>query len=133
MEFFLIRRDRDARSLESREIDSQETETELMIIRIIASDRQVEIDDARNFKAFSVRIEGPFDDPALQAELLGRVALMGDCGHAWISERALREWPSLASEAWWQEGLTNMIAAVQKFGWIDSANHSIRAHIEHAP
>ena len=104
-----------------------------MIIRIIASDRQVEIDDARNFKTFSVRIEGPFDDPALQAELLGRVALSCDREHAWISEKALREWPSLASEAWWQEGLTNMIVAVQKFGWVDNANHSIRAHIERAP
>lgn len=111
----------------------RETETEFMIIRIIAADRQVEIDDARNFRAFSVRIEGPFDDPALQAELLGRVALSSDREHAWISEKVLREWPSLASEAWWQEGLTNMIAAVQKFGWIDNANHSIRAHIERAP
>jgi hypothetical protein len=109
----------------------RETETEFMIIRIIAADRQVEIDDARNFRAFSVRIEGPFDDPALQAELLGRVALGSDREHAWISEKVLREWPSLASEAWWQEGLTNMIAAVQKFGWIDNANHSIRAHIEY--
>jgi hypothetical protein len=46
---------------------------------------------------------------------------------------ALREWPSLKSEGWWQDGLSNMIAAVQKFGWIDQANHSIRAHIEYAP
>jgi hypothetical protein len=104
-----------------------------MIIRIIAADRQVEIDDAKNFKAFSVRIEGTFDDPALQAELLGRVAVSGDREHAWISEKILREWPSLTSEAWWQEGLTNMIAAVQKFGWVDNGNHSIRAHIERAP
>ena len=133
MEFWLIRGDRVARGLEGRELDSEATETEFMIIRIIAAGRQIEIDDARNFRAFSVRIEGPFDDPALQAELLGRVALSSDREHAWISERALREWPSLASEAWWQEGLTNMIAAVQKFGWIDDANHSIRAHIERAP
>ena len=104
-----------------------------MIIRIIAADRQVEIDDAKNFKAFSVRIEGTFDDPALQAELLGRVAVSGDREHAWISEKILREWPSLTSEAWWQEGLTSMIAAVQKFGWVDNANHSIRAHIERTP
>jgi hypothetical protein len=26
-----------------------------------------------------------------------------------------------------------MIAAVQKFGWIDQANHSIRTYIERAP
>jgi predicted transcriptional regulator len=102
-----------------------------MIIRIVASDSRIEIDDARNFKAFAVRIEG--GDPAMQAELLGRLALRSDAKHAWISEQALREWPELGSEAWWQEGLTNMIAAVQKFGWIDNVNHSIRAHIEHAP
>ena len=103
-----------------------------MIIRIIASSRSVEIDDPRNFRAFSVRIEGPMAS-ALQAELLGSVAVSSDGEHAWISEKALREWPTLKSEAWWQDGLSNMIAAVQKFGWIDQTNHSIRAHIEYVP
>jgi hypothetical protein len=104
-----------------------------MIIRIIASSRSVEIEDPQNFKAFSFRIEGPFDDPALQSELLGRVALGSDREHAWISEKALREWPQLSAEAWWQQGLSNMIAAVQKFGWIDQVNRTIRTHIEYAP
>jgi predicted transcriptional regulator len=103
-----------------------------MIIRVIASSRSVEIDDVRNFRAFSVRIEGSMD-PAVQAELLGRIAVNSDREHAWISEKALRDWPSLASEGWWQDGLSNMIAAVQKFGWIDQVNHAIRAHIEYAP
>lgn len=103
------------------------------MIRIIAANRSVEIDDAKNFKAFSVRIEGRFDDPAVEAELLGRVAVSHDREHAWISEQALREWPALKPEGWWQDGLTGMIAAVQKFGWIDNANHSIRAHIEYVP
>ena len=103
-----------------------------MIIRVIASSRSVEIDDPENFRAFSVRIEGAMDS-ALQSELLGRVAVSSDREHAWISEKALREWPSLRSEEWWQQGLSSMIAAVQKFGWIDQANQSIRAHIEYAP
>jgi predicted transcriptional regulator len=103
-----------------------------MIIRLVASSRSIEIDDAKNFRAFSVRIEGALD-AAVQAELLGRIAVKHDREHAWISERALRDWPSLKSEPWWQDGLTGMIAAVQKFGWIDNENHSIRAHIEHAP
>ena len=103
-----------------------------MIIRIIGANRSLEIDDPKNFKAFSVRIEGAID-PEIQAELLGRVAVSRDDEHAWISEKVLREWPSLKSEAWWQEGLSNMMAAVQKFGWIDQANQSIRAHIEYAP
>jgi hypothetical protein len=104
-----------------------------MIIRITASSQAIEIDDPDNFKAFSVRIEGSFDDPAVQAELLGRVALSSDREHAWISEKVLREWPSLAAESWWQQGLSKMIAAVQRFGWIDPVNHSIRAHIEYVP
>jgi hypothetical protein len=68
-----------------------------MIIRIIAARRAIELDEADNFRAFAVRIEGSFDDPADQAELLGRVALRSDRAHAWISEEAWREWPSLAS------------------------------------
>jgi len=103
-----------------------------MIIRIIGASRSVQIDDPENFKAFSVRIEGAID-PVVQAELLGRVAVSGDSEHAWISEKALREWPSLKSEAWWQDGLSQMIASVQKFGWIDQANQSIRAHVEYVP
>jgi hypothetical protein len=35
-----------------------------MIIRISATSHAIEIDDARNFKAFSVRIEGSFDESA---------------------------------------------------------------------
>ena len=103
-----------------------------MIIRVIASSRSVEIDDPENFRAFSVRIEGAMES-ALQSELIGRVAVSSDREYAWISEKALREWPSHVSEEWWQQGLSNMIAAVQKFGWIDQANQSIRAHIEYAP
>jgi hypothetical protein len=103
-----------------------------MIIRVIASSRAVEIDDTGNFKAFAVRMEGAFDE-AVRAELLGRIAVRSDREHAWISQAVLRQWPSLASESWWQDGLSNMIAAVQRFGWIDSANQSIRAHIEYLP
>jgi predicted transcriptional regulator len=103
-----------------------------MIIRLIAASRLIEIDDAKNFKAFSVRMEGALD-PTAQAELLGRIAVRHDREHAWISEAALRDWPSLKAEAWWQDGLTAMIAAVQKFGWIDNESRAIRAHIEHAP
>jgi hypothetical protein len=58
-----------------------------MMIRIIASNRSVEIDDPGNFRSFSVRIDGRFDDPALQAALLGRVAVSSDREHAWISGR----------------------------------------------
>ncbi len=103
-----------------------------MIIHIVGASREIEISDPDNFKAFSVGIEGAIG-PELQAQLLDRAAVRHDREHAWISEKVLREWPSLTSEVWWQEGLSKMIAAVQKFGWIDQANQSIRAHIEYAP
>ena len=103
-----------------------------MIIRLIAASRSIEIDDPKNFRAFSLRIEGALD-PAARAELLGRIAVRYDSDHAWISEAALRDWPSLKIETWWQDGLTGMIAAVQKFGWIDNESRAIRAHIEQAP
>jgi predicted transcriptional regulator len=103
-----------------------------MIIRLIAQSHSIEIDDLKNFRAFSVRVEGALD-PAAQADLLGRIAVKHDREHAWISEQALRDWPPLKAEAWWQDGLTGMISAVQKFGWIDNESRSIRAHIEHAP
>ncbi len=70
-----------------------------MIIRIVAKDGSIAIDDPRNFKAFSVRIEGGFDRPGIEDELLGRIAIRRDNDHAWISEQALREWPSLKAEA----------------------------------
>lgn len=102
-----------------------------MIIRVIGASRSIEVDDPRNFRAFSVRVEGA-PDAATQTELLGRIAVKHDPEHAWISEAALRDWPTLKAEAWWQDGLTGMIASVQKFGWIDNESRSIRAHIEHA-
>jgi hypothetical protein len=104
-----------------------------VIIRIISSSQSIELDDASNFKAFAVRIEGAFGDPAVLAGLLGRLAPSSDREHAWISEKVLRQWPELATESWWQDGLTKMIAAVQPFGWIDPASQTIRAHIEYAP
>jgi hypothetical protein len=102
-----------------------------MLIQIIAASRSIELEDARNFRAFAVRIEGPFESQAVQDEVLGRAAISHDREHAWIAERWLREWPPLAGESWWQDGLTNMITAVQRFGRIDQTNHSIRAHIEY--
>jgi predicted transcriptional regulator len=101
-----------------------------MIIRVIASSGSIEIDEPHNFRAFSVRIEGAFDAPTAETALLGRIAVRSDHDHAWISEKSLREWPELAAEPWWQDGLSKMIATVEKFGWIDAAEHAIRAHIE---
>lgn len=101
-----------------------------MIIHVIATNRSVELEDAQNFRAFAIRIEGTLADAA---ELLKAFSESVDGDHAWVSERALREWRGLADKAWWQEGLTKMIGAAQRFGWVDLGNKAIRAHIEYAP
>jgi len=94
-----------------------------MIIRISASSQTIEIDDARNFRAFSVRIEGSFDDPAVEAELLGRVASSSDREHAWISEKVLREWPQLSALS----GLDMAFSAKQPFQTAGIPSHLARA------
>ena len=102
-----------------------------MIIRIIASSRSVAIDDPRNFRAFSVRIEGSMD-AVLQDQLLRGIAVSSDGNMLDIREGVARMafaqirgmvagWPSEHDRSG------------AKFGWIDQANHSIRAHIEHVP
>jgi hypothetical protein len=104
-----------------------------MIIHVVAANRSVELEDAHNFRAFAIRIEGTLASPADAAELLKAFTVGVDGDHAWVSEPALREWQGLAGEAWWQEGLTKMIGAAQRFGWVDLNAHAIRAHIEYAP
>jgi hypothetical protein len=49
-----------------------------MLIRIIAASRSIELEDARNFRAFAVRIEGPFENQAVLDEVLGRAAISHD-------------------------------------------------------
>jgi hypothetical protein len=102
-----------------------------MIIRIIASTQTVELENAFDFKAFSVRVEGVLQDPAALKALLGRIADTSDHDHAWIRENVLRDWPSLTADVRWQDGLSKMIAAVEPYGWIDPVSGSIRAHIEY--
>ncbi len=72
-----------------------------MIIRILASNGSIEIDDPSNFRAFSVRIEGASVSYDAEAALLGRIAVRSDSDHAWIFENCLREWRELAAEPWW--------------------------------
>jgi hypothetical protein len=37
----------------------------------------------------------------------------------------------LTEEIWWQEGLSKMIEAAQRFGWVDQNADAVRAHIEY--
>jgi hypothetical protein len=48
-----------------------------IIIRLIASNRSIEIDDPRNPGALSVRIEGSFDDPSDQSTRRSSATIAG--------------------------------------------------------
>ena len=104
-----------------------------MIIRVVAANGSIELAEPQNFKAFSISVEGQGDGPTDVADLLKGFAVDADQEHAWVSERALREWSALAHESWWQEGLAKMIASVDKFGWVDRSRGAIRAHIDYLP
>ena len=105
--------------------------TTTVLIKVVAASQSIEIDDPSNFRAFAVRIEGPFDHQGKKDALLSRLASSHDREYAWISEASLRAWPTLTDKTWWQDGLTGMISAVQRFGWIDNEKCLIRAHIEY--
>jgi hypothetical protein len=102
-----------------------------MLIRVIEASHSLALDEPKDFGHFAIRIEGAFDPVDLR-ELLKGFTTSADSEHAWVSQKALREWPGLADEVWWQEGLSAMIAAAQRFGWVDATADAIRAHIEYA-
>lgn len=104
-----------------------------MRFRVNAEHETIALDDPRDFRSFSIEIEGAFRNAAARAALMDRFAASEDGEHAWVRKSALRQWPGLADEQWWQEGLSKMIDAVRRFGWIDEANQTIRAHIEQKP
>lgn len=101
-----------------------------MIIRIDDTKQAIDIIEPSNFKAFSVQVGGRSDGTE---KLLASAVVKHDGDHAWISENWLREWPPLRDEPWWQNGLTAMISAAERYGWVDRGTSSIQAHIEYGP
>ena len=71
--------------------------------------------------------------PLLQDQLLRGIAVSSDGDMLDIREGVARV-AFAQIRGMVEDGLSNTIAAVQKFGWIDQAHRSrIRAHIERVP
>lgn len=100
-----------------------------MIIDIDAA-RRVALADPRDFKRFKLRIAGPRTELAAFRVALGALATLEDSDTAWVSEAGLRALAHADNDAAWQEGLTRMIAAAAKFGWIDQGRGAIKAHVD---
>jgi hypothetical protein len=100
-----------------------------MFVKVTA-DGRVTLEDAGNFRAFKLVVEGgPAKLDAVRRALAG-TAEVPDQGIAWISEAALRRWPSVAQDAAWQQNLGTMIEKARPHGWVDDTRKAIRAHIE---
>jgi|SRR5579859_801839 len=100
-----------------------------MIIHI-ASPSSVELQDADNFKAFKITLGGPLSQADVTAALTGIAAVDADGKTAWVSGAALKNWKGKPQPAEWQTSFDKMVDAVKKFGWVNEADGSVRAHIE---
>src|SRR5580698_2380156 len=103
-----------------------------MIMRLDSSLR-VELDDAWDFKRFSVLVElPPADLVPVQAALDG-LASLPDLETAWVVEAPLRKLDEIANNVVWQEKLSAMIEMAKPYGWFDDAVGAIKAHVMWQP
>jgi hypothetical protein len=100
-----------------------------MLIKVTA-DRSVLLEEHDNFRAFKVVVEGRRDGLPAVREALNDIAELDGADTAWVFERALRSWSSVADDVLWQQALTEMIEKARPHGWIDDARRAVKAHVE---
>jgi hypothetical protein len=87
----------------------------------------VRLEEAHDFKHFKLVIDAPRAEmTTIVAALTGIASIVAE-GHAWVSEDWLRRRETTPP---WQDGLDAMIAVAKKYGWVDDAAKTIRAHVE---
>ena len=100
-----------------------------MFVKVL-TDGKVTLEDAGNFRAFKVVIEGSPDKIDNARRALMGLADVSDKDTAWVFESGLRQRPEVAQDAAWQQSLGTMIEKARPHGWIDDARKAIKAHIE---
>jgi hypothetical protein len=93
-------------------------------------DNNVHLDEASDFRRFSVVVEQDVARIERVRQALSGIAVLPDSNSAWVSEAALRKWAGLDESADWQEGLTNMIEKARPHGWVDENARAIKVHVE---
>ena len=87
----------------------------------------LEFDD---FRKFSVNIAAPMGRLDEWRKVARDVVEFEDESTAWVSADALRNMPSVKSNATWQSGLVRMIEKAKPHGWIREAPKlAIKAHV----
>jgi hypothetical protein len=93
----------------------------------VTPDLNVALVEPQDFKRFKLVVDVARGDMTKLNAALAGIATLSAEGHAWVSEAWLRHRDPAAA---WQEGLTAMIAVAKKYGWVDEAAKTIRAHVE---
>ncbi|MGU7768676.1 GlcG/HbpS family heme-binding protein [Burkholderia sp. MR1-5-21] len=87
------------------------------------------LDSPEDFKRFSVHVDGrPADHPRIRDAVMHAGNLV-DAETMWVKEAWLRNAPGRIDTSAWQDGVSAMITAAQRYGWIDEATRSIKAHV----
>ena len=90
----------------------------------------VTLEDAGNFRAFKLVVEGSPAKLDTTRSALAGVAELVDEKEAWIFQTALRRRPEIAQDANWQKSFDTMIEKARPHGWIDDQRQAIKAHVE---
>jgi len=103
-----------------------------MIIHIVSA-TEVELNDRENFKAFKVTLGNPgLSQTDIVSALSGIATVDADGKTAWVSAAALKNWQGEPQPAAWVASFDKMVESVKKYGWVNEADGTVRAHIEGA-
>jgi len=90
-----------------------------------------ELRDPDDFKGFKVVIEKPnIPDNEVEAALHGIAYFDAEHLHLWFHQDALKNWGGKPQAAEWVSSFDAMLEKVKKYGFVDEATGSVRAHIE---
>ena len=101
-----------------------------MIITITKSG-DIELREPNDFKGFKVLVEKPGASTAdIAAALKSLATLDPDGKSAWVSQNALKHSKAAPQTAEWAASFDKMVDSVKRFGWVNEADGTVRAHIE---
>ena len=101
-----------------------------MIIAITAAGT-LELKEPDDFKGFKIAAEKPGATDAEIAEALKGVGTLdAEHKHAWITQDGMKNWGGHPAPAEWVASFDAMVEKVKKYGFVDEATGSVRAHIE---
>ena len=94
---------------------------------VIAADGELSLQDSDNMRAFSIRE----DEVGLAANALVLIAtLAAEEQHYWLDAEAVLELSGRRDDLQWVNGFWDMLAKVEAYGYFDSKNKRVKAHVD---